>query len=102
MESLRGKVALVTGSSRGIGSAIALALAAAGADICVNFVRRSADAEAVKSQVIGLSRNCIAVQADVSRPEDVQYLIRSTQESLGEISILINNAGVSRPQSIEE
>jgi 3-oxoacyl-[acyl-carrier protein] reductase len=102
VEDLKGRVALVTGSSRGIGRAIALGLAEAGADIVVNFLHRSAEAQAVELQIRQLKRRCINIQADVSAASDVESLIRSSEERLGSIDILVNNAGISRPQPIEE
>ena len=102
VEDLKGRVALVTGSSRGIGRAIVLGLAEAGADVVVNFLHRSAEAEAVELQIRQLKRRCINIQADVSAASDVESLIRSSEERMGSIDILVNNAGISRPQSIEE
>jgi 3-oxoacyl-[acyl-carrier protein] reductase len=102
MDDLKGRVALVTGSSRGIGRSIALALAQAGADIALNFLSRSADAQAVESQIRQLQRRCVTIQADVSKSSDVERLIRGSEEELGPIEILVNNAGISRPQPIEE
>ena len=93
---------MVTGSSRGIGRAIALALAEAGADVVVNFLRRSAEAQAVASQIRQLDRRSVSVQADGSLARDVERLIKNSEEQLGAIDILVNNAGISRPQSIEE
>lgn len=83
MDELKGKVALVTGSSRGIGRAIALALAEAGADIVLNFLSRSAEAQAVESQIRQLERRCVSIQADVSSSTDVQRLVRCSEERLG-------------------
>ena len=102
VDELRGNVALVTGSSRGIGRAIAVALAKAGADILVNFVRRSEEAQAVESEIRSVGQRCISVQADVSSAGDVERLVRSAQEELGAVDILVNNAGISRPQPIEQ
>ena len=102
METLQGKIALVTGASRGIGRGIAVALAAAGADVAVNYHSRSADAEAVTAEIEGMGRRCISVQADVSRAADVQRLVESVQSQLGEAAILVNNAGIARPQALEE
>jgi 3-oxoacyl-[acyl-carrier protein] reductase len=102
VDDLTGKVALVTGSSRGIGRAIALALADAGADVVVNFVRRATEAQAVESEVRQMRRGCVSIQADVSSATDVERLVRESQEQLGSVDILVNNAGISRPQPIEE
>jgi 3-oxoacyl-[acyl-carrier protein] reductase len=102
MDDLKGRVALVTGSSRGIGRSIALALAQAGADIALNFLSRSADAQVVESQIRQLERRCVTLQADVSKSSDVERLIKGTEEQLGPIEILVNNAAISRPQPIEE
>ena len=102
VDELTGKVALVTGSSRGIGRAIALALAEAGADIVVNFLRRAEDAQAVSRSVVELGRRCACIQADVSSAREVERLVRESEERVGPIEILVNNAGMSRPQAIEE
>jgi 3-oxoacyl-[acyl-carrier protein] reductase len=102
VDDLTGKVALVTGSSRGIGRAIVLALAGAGADVVVNFVRRATEAQAVESEVRQMRRGCVSIQADVSSATDVERLVRESQEQLGSVDILVNNAGISRPQPIEE
>jgi 3-oxoacyl-[acyl-carrier protein] reductase len=99
---LRGKIALVTGSSRGIGCAIALALAQAGADIVLNFRSRSEDAQAVEAQILELRRRCITIQADVSVATEVERLVRTAEERLGSVDILVNNAGIARPQPVEE
>src|SRR5664279_3908531 len=66
MDNLQGKVALVTGSSRGIGRAIAVALARAGADLAINYRTRAADAKDAESEIAGYGRRCAAIQADVS------------------------------------
>jgi 3-oxoacyl-[acyl-carrier protein] reductase len=102
MDELGGKVALVTGSSRGIGRAIALALARAGADIAVNYVSRPAPAREAEAAIAQAGRRAIAVQADVSRSEEVAHLVQRVERELGRIDILVNNAGVARVQSIEE
>ena len=102
MDDLKGKVALVTGSSRGIGRAIAVAFAETGAGVVLNFMSRSIEAEAVESEILRLGQPCVTIQADVSIASDVERLVGSAQERLGPIAILVNNAGISRPQRIEE
>ena len=102
MDNLNDKVALVTGSSRGIGRAIALALAAEGADVAINFVQRAAEAEAAELEIRKLGRRCVSIQADVSDAKDVKRLVKSAENALGPIDILVNNAGIARPQPIEE
>jgi len=101
---LAGKIALVTGANRGIGRGIALALAKAGADVAVNF-RSGEDEEQAKtvcSQIQGTGRRALAVQADVSVGGEVSKMVDAVGEQLGDISILVNNAGISKPQPIEE
>ncbi len=102
MNDLKGRVALVTGSSRGIGRAIALALAEAGADVVLNFLSRSAEAQAVELEIRQLERRCVSIQADVSSASDVERLIKAGEDRIGSIDVLVNNAGISRPQPIEE
>ncbi|MFL6446523.1 MAG: SDR family NAD(P)-dependent oxidoreductase [Bryobacteraceae bacterium] len=101
MDSIAGKVALVTGSSRGIGRAIALALARDGVDVVVNFANRAAEAEKVKEEILHLGRRCVCIQADVSVKSQVEKLVGETANQLGTIDILINNAGIGRVQPIE-
>lgn len=101
MDSLEGKVALVTGSSRGIGRAIALALARDGADVVINFLNRAAEADAVKQEILTMGRRCLSVKADVSARAEAERLVRVTEENLGVVQILVNNAGIARVQSIE-
>jgi 3-oxoacyl-[acyl-carrier protein] reductase len=101
MPDLSGKVALVTGASRGIGRAIALALAAEGADVAVNF-RAAADmANDVVRNIQGAGRRAVPIQADVAQASDVERLVRETREALGPIDILVNNAGIIRTQPFE-
>jgi 3-oxoacyl-[acyl-carrier protein] reductase len=102
MNPLDGRTALVTGSSRGIGRAIAIALAQAGAAIVVNYLRREAEAQAVEKEIAALGRPCVSVQADVSLAVDVERLVRTAQERVGAVDILINNAGIARVQRVEE
>jgi 3-oxoacyl-[acyl-carrier protein] reductase len=100
-DDLTGKVALVTGASRGIGRATAVALARAGADVAVNFRTHEAEAKEVCSQIEGCGRRAVAVKADVSIAGEVAALVESVVRQLGDISILVNNAGITRPQPLE-
>lgn len=102
MSELSGKVALVTGASRGIGRAISVALAEAGADVVVNFRTRHNEAEAVRAQIESLGRRCLTVQADVSKAGEVSRLAETVERELGPVAILVNNAGITRPQPLDE
>ena len=99
---LEGKVALVTGASSGIGRACALAMAEAGADIVVNGRSQMPQAEEVAHQIEAMGRKAIAVQADVSKPEDVDRLVSQAVDSLGKVDILFNNAGIAEFATLEE
>jgi 3-oxoacyl-[acyl-carrier protein] reductase len=101
-DELNGKIALVTGGSRGIGRAIALALAEAGADVAINYLSRVEDARRVCAEVEKRGRRGLMVQADVSVLAEVSRMIRAVEQGLGEINILVNNAGIARPRSIAE
>jgi 3-oxoacyl-[acyl-carrier protein] reductase len=102
MNELRGRVALVTGASRGIGRSIALSFAAAGADVVLNFHTRAAEAHAVESQILGLGRRCLSIQADVSVASEVERLAGEVQKSMGAVDVLVNNAGIARQQPLEQ
>jgi 3-oxoacyl-[acyl-carrier protein] reductase len=102
MDHLNQRTALVTGASRGIGRAIALALARAGADVVINYRNRAADAQTVERDIRELGRRCISIQADVSDANQVQRLVGDAEDQLGAIAILVNNAGIARPQPFEE
>ena len=102
MKDLRDRIALVTGGSRGIGAAIAVALAKAGADVAVNYRERAEAANAVCSEITGMGRKAIAVQADVSVAADVKRMAAEIEAHLGGIAILINNAGIAHPRKLEE
>lgn len=93
---LEGRTALVTGASRGIGRAIALRLAAEGADVAVNFAGSAAKAEEVKNAIIEMGRKAIAIQADVKDASSVAGMVEEVKKTFGRIDILVNNAGVTR------
>jgi 3-oxoacyl-[acyl-carrier protein] reductase len=99
---MNARIALVTGASRGIGRAIALGLAGAGCDVAINYREREADARAAAAEITALGRRSLIVPADVARADEVARLVRTVEEQLGSIDVLVNNAGVARPQKIEE
>ena len=94
-----GKVALVTGSGRGIGKAIALRLAQAGADLVINYLKNQVPAEEVAAQVRELGRRAIVVQANVAKPDDIDTLFAEIEVEFGGLIILLNNSasGCNRP-----
>ena len=91
--SLAGKIAIVTGASSGLGVAFAVGLADAGADIAI-CARRVEKLEQTKAQVEERGRRCVAVQADVSNPDDCNRVVGETVDQLGKVDVLINNAGI--------
>lgn len=100
MDELAGKVALVTGSSRGIGRSIALGLAAAGSDVAVHCAHRVEEARKTEAEIQQMGRRSITVQADVSSADEIARLVRSVEEQLGPIDILVNNAAIGQPKPI--
>jgi glucose 1-dehydrogenase len=96
---LAGKVALVTGSSQGIGAAVAVRLAEEGADIVINYRSHPETAEEVKKVIEALGRRALAVQADLSQVEAINKLIADGIAGLGQLDILVNNAGVEKNAS---
>jgi len=99
---LSGRVAMVTGASRGIGKAIALALAKAGADVAVNYRSRAVEAQAVVTAIRALGRRSVSLDADVSNSQAVARLVGSVEEALGPIDVLVNNAGIALRRELEE
>lgn len=94
MIDLNGKVALVTGGSRGLGRAIARRLAEAGADIVLNFVATRPAADETATHIARLGRRVAEVQADISEPEDVSAMIDWVTQTFGRLDILVSNAAV--------
>src|SRR5688500_16847210 len=93
-QKLAGKVAVVTGASKGIGAEIARQLAAAGAAVVVNYSSSKAGADRVVADIVGREGKAVAVQADVSKQSDVQRLFAEAKTALGRVDILVNNSGI--------
>jgi 3-oxoacyl-[acyl-carrier protein] reductase len=96
LQHLTGKVAIVTGASRGIGRATALALAAQGAKVVVNYASSQASADQVVAEITALGSEAIALKGDTSQVDQVDALVAATLEKWGQIDVLVNNAGITR------
>ena len=94
-QKLAGKVAVVTGASKGIGAGIALKLAAEGAALVVNYASDKKGADRVVSEITGNGGKAIAVQANVAKPEDIRRLFAEAKKAFGRLDILVNNAGIT-------
>jgi 3-oxoacyl-[acyl-carrier protein] reductase len=101
MKKLAGKVAIVTGASKGIGAAAAKALAEEGAAVAINYASGKEAADRVVSQITREGGKAIAIQADVSRAADVKRLFEETKKTFGSINVLVNNAGVFKFDPLE-
>jgi 3-oxoacyl-[acyl-carrier protein] reductase len=102
MSELTGKVAIVTGASKGIGAAIAKRLAGVGASVVVNYASSREGADRVVAEIAGKAGKAIAVKADVSKAADVQRLFDATKKAFGSLDVLVNNAGVYGFAPLEE
>jgi 3-oxoacyl-[acyl-carrier protein] reductase len=101
MGNLTGKVAIVTGASKGIGAGIAKALGAAGAAVVVNYASSKAGADRVVDEIIGNGGKAVALQGDVAKAADVKRLFAATKEVFGALDVLVNNAGVFKFEPVE-
>ncbi|HEX3353331.1 MAG TPA: glucose 1-dehydrogenase [Terriglobales bacterium] len=101
MSELTGKVAIVTGASKGIGAAIAKSLGAAGAAVVVNYASSKAGADRVVAEITSQGGKAVAIQGDVSKADDVQRLFKETKKAFGSLDVLVNNAGVYKFQPLE-
>jgi 3-oxoacyl-[acyl-carrier protein] reductase len=102
MGKLTGKVAVVTGASKGIGAGIAKALAAEGASVVVNYASSREGADHVVAEITGKGGKAIAVQGDVAKAADVQRIFAETKKAFGQLDVLVNNAGVYQFTPLEE
>jgi 3-oxoacyl-[acyl-carrier protein] reductase len=102
MKTLAGRVALVTGGSRGIGRASALALAEAGCDVAVNYLNSAELAQDVVASIEQMGQRAVAVKADVSSEHDVIRLVTEVEAALGQVDILVNNAGINPSKPLAE
>jgi len=101
-QKLAGKVAVVTGASKGIGAGIAKHLAAEGAAVVVNYASSKEDADRVVDEITKRGGQAIAVQGDVARKTDIERLFAATNKAFGRLDILVNNAGVYQFTPLEE
>ena len=102
MVSLKNRVALVTGGSRGIGRAIAISLAEAGASVAVNFRESKADAQSVVEAIGKLGGRAAAIATDVSKSNQVAAMFASVERELGPIDVLVNNAGIALIRGVDD
>jgi 3-oxoacyl-[acyl-carrier protein] reductase len=101
-KKLAGKVAVVTGASKGIGAAIATALGAEGAAVVVNYSSSKADGEKVAKEIVALGGKAVAVQANLAKPEEIESLFGQAKEDFGRADILVNNAGIYEFSPLEK
>src|ERR1700677_702659 len=102
MSKLQGKIAVVTGASKGIGAGIAKALGAAGASVVVNYASDKTGAEKVVADIKAKGGKAVTVQGDVSKSADVTHLFAETKKAFGKLDVLVNNAGVFKFLPVEQ
>jgi acetoacetyl-CoA reductase len=102
MQDLKGKVAIVTGATRGIGRHIALQLAQRGADVAINYRSRQSEADEVVKEIEATGVKALAFKADLSKMPAARNLIRQVHEQWGRVDILVNNAGITRDKSMKK
>jgi len=102
MSRLKGKVAIVTGASKGIGAGIAMGLAAEGATVVVNYASSKEGADRVVAEIKGNGGKAVAIQGDVSKAGDVQRVFAETKKAFGQLDVLVNNAGVYQFAALDE
>ncbi len=101
-QKLAGKVAVVTGASKGLGASAAKYLAAEGASVVVNYAKSQAAAESVVADIVGAGGKAIAVKADISNQEDIVRLFAATKNTFGTVDVLVNNAGIYQPAPLAD
>lgn len=101
MDKLKNKVAVVTGGSKGIGASIAKHLAAEGASVIITYSSSKAGADKVVSEIESNKGKAIAIQADLSKPAEIDHLFEETKKAFGKLDILVNNAGIYEFQPLE-
>ena len=102
MGKLDGKIALVTGASRGIGREIALAFAREGADVACNYHRSRAEAESLADEIEAMERSALAIRADVAQADQVERMVAEAMDRFGRVDVLVNNAGFATLHRVDE
>ncbi len=102
MGKLNDKIALVTGASKGLGAGIAERFGADGAKVVVNYASSAEQADQVVARIEAAGGSAVAIQADVSKPENITRLFSEAKERFGRLDILVNNAGLARPALLQD